>query len=270
MLALKGVRKAYSGVEVLHGIDFDARGGEVIAIAGANGAGKSTLIKILCGAVHRDAGEIAVDGREVALGSPSAAAALGIRTVHQELTLVPQLTVTENVLLGDLPKKAGLVDWAAAHARAQALLERTGFTGVDPRTPAKRLSVARQQMVEIAKAMASEPRILILDEPSAVLAGDDLEQLFRLIRSLRADGVLVLYVSHRLEEVMEIADRIVVIKDGLIAATSTPRRPTRRRSCGRWPAAGWSRSTRRGASARNRRASCWRPAGSRARAVSKT
>ncbi|MDO8187301.1 sugar ABC transporter ATP-binding protein [Conexibacter sp. JD483] len=223
MLSLRGVRKAYSGVEVLHGIDFEAHGGEVVAIAGANGAGKSTLIKILCGAVARDAGTIAVDGREVALGSPAAAAALGIRTVHQELTLVPQLSVTENVLLGDLPKRGGLVDWPAAHERTRALLSRTGFTGVDPRTPAKRLSVARQQMVEIAKAMASEPRMLILDEPSAVLAGDDLDQLFALIRSLRADGVLVLYVSHRLDEVMEIADRITVIKDGLIAATSTPR-----------------------------------------------
>jgi ribose transport system ATP-binding protein len=223
MLDLQGVRKSYSGVEVLHGIDLAAQGGEVVAIAGANGAGKSTLIKILCGAVQRDAGEIRVGGEPVALGSPAAAQALGIRTVHQELSLVPGLSVTENVLLGDLPRgRGGLVDWKAAHARARALLERTGFTGVDPHAIAGRLSVARRQMVEIAKAMASEPRILILDEPSAVLAGEDLEQLFALIRSLRADGVLVLYVSHRLEEVMEIADRITVIKDGRIAATSTP------------------------------------------------
>ncbi|HEY0451681.1 sugar ABC transporter ATP-binding protein [Actinophytocola sp.] len=222
MLSLHGVRKSYSGVEVLHGIDLDADAGEVRAIVGANGAGKSTLIKVLCGAVQRDAGGIEVDGRPVALGNPHAAQKLGIRTVHQELTLVPDLSVTENVLLGDLPKRRGLVDWPAAHARARALLDRTGFAGIDVRGHARRLSVARQQMVEIAKAMASEPRILILDEPSAVLAGDDLDQLFALIRSLRADGVLVLYVSHRLEEVMAIADRVTVIRDGTVTATTTP------------------------------------------------
>jgi len=222
MLSLGGVRKSYSGVEVLHGIDLDANEGEVLAVVGANGAGKSTLIKILCGAVKRDGGVITVGGRPEQLGNPHAAQALGIRTVHQELSLVPDLSVTENILLGDLPTKNGLVDWPAAHTRARALLDRTGFSGIDVRTPARRLSVARQQMVEIAKAMAAEPRILILDEPSAVLAGDDLDQLFALIRSLRADGVLVLYVSHRLEEIMAIADRVTVMRDGVITATTTP------------------------------------------------
>jgi ABC-type sugar transport system ATPase subunit len=222
MLSLRGVRKSYAGVEVLHGVDLEAHGGEVLAIVGANGAGKSTLIKILCGAVKRDGGEIEVAGRREPLGNPHAAQALGIRTVHQELSLVPDLSVTENVLLGDLPTAKGLVDWAAAHARARALLGRTGFSGIDVRTHARRLSVARQQMVEIAKAMASEPKILILDEPSAVLAGDDLDQLFALIRALRADGVLVVYVSHRLEEVMAIADRVTVMRDGMITATTTP------------------------------------------------
>ncbi|OLF05699.1 hypothetical protein BLA60_34880 [Actinophytocola xinjiangensis] len=224
MLVLDGVRKSYSGVEVLHGIDLDAGPGEVLAVVGANGAGKSTLIKILCGAVKRDGGTVTVDGRPEQLGNPHAAAALGIRTVHQELSLVPDLTVTENILLGDLPTRAGLVDWPAAHRRAGELLRRTGFSGIDVRTPARRLSVARRQMVEIAKAMASEPRILILDEPSAVLAGDDLDQLFALIRSLRAEGVLVLYVSHRLEEIMAIADRVVVMRDGVITADTTPAR----------------------------------------------
>jgi ABC-type sugar transport system ATPase subunit len=222
MLSLRGVRKSYSGVEVLHGIDLDAHAGEVLAVVGANGAGKSTLIKVLCGAVKRDAGAITVAGRPEQLGNPHAAQALGIRTVHQELSLVPDLTVTENILLGALPKKNGLVDRQAAHTRARALLDRTGFSGIDVRTPARRLSVARRQMVEIAKAMAAEPRILILDEPSAVLAGDDLDQLFALVRSLRADGVLVLYVSHRLEEVMAIADRVTVMRDGTITATTTP------------------------------------------------
>jgi ribose transport system ATP-binding protein len=222
MLALRGVRKAYSRVEVLHGIDLEASAGEVVAIAGANGAGKSTLIRILSGAVARDAGEIEIGGVAVELASPAEAQALGVRTVHQELSLVPQLSVTENILLGALPQRAGLVDWSAAHERAGALLERIGYDAINPRANAGRLSVARRQMIEIAKALAAEPRILILDEPSAVLAGEDLEKLFALIRSLRADGVLVLYVSHRLEEVMEIADRVTVIKDGKIVATKTP------------------------------------------------
>jgi len=147
-----------------------------------------------------------------------------VRTVHQELSLVPQLSVTENVLLGRLPTARGLVDWPAAHAAARKLLERCGFGDIDVRVEAGRLSVARCQMVEIAKAMASEPRILILDEPSAVLAGEDLVRLFALIRSLRDAGVLVLYVSHRLDEVMEIADRVVVVKDGRVVATLTPAR----------------------------------------------
>jgi ABC-type sugar transport system ATPase subunit len=222
MLALEGVRKSYGGVEVLHGIDLDAAPGEVLAVVGANGAGKSTLIKILCGAVKRDGGTITVAGRAEHLGNPHAAQALGIRTVHQELSLVPDLSVTENILLGALPTARGLVDWPAAHARARALLDGTGFAGIDVRTPARRLSVARQQMVEIAKAMASEPRILILDEPSAVLAGDDLDQLFALIHALRADGVLVIYVSHRLAEIMAIADRVAVLRDGVLTATTTP------------------------------------------------
>jgi ABC-type sugar transport system ATPase subunit len=222
MLSLRAVHKSYAGVEVLHGVDIDASAGSVLAIVGANGAGKSTLIKVLCGAERYDSGEIVLNGQHVALGSPAAAQALGIRTVHQELTLVPGLSVTENILLGSLPTSRGLVNWPAAHRKAQELLDRTGFTGIDPKTPAHKLSVARQQMVEIAKALASEPKILILDEPSAVLAGDDLDQLFSLIGTLRANGVLVLYISHRLEEIMGLADSIAVMRDGLVVARTTP------------------------------------------------
>ncbi|HEY4278275.1 MAG TPA: sugar ABC transporter ATP-binding protein [Conexibacter sp.] len=222
MLELAGVRKAYGRVEVLHGIDLQARAGEVLAIAGANGAGKSTLIKILSGAVRRDAGEIRIAGNAVDLLSPKAAQEIGVRTVHQELSLVAHLSVTENILLGELPQTRGMVDWGAAHERAATILARTGFAGIDPRERTGRLSVARRQMVEIAKALASEPRMLILDEPSAVLAGEDLQRLFELIRALQSGGVLVLYVSHRLEEVMEIADHVTVIKDGRVVATKTP------------------------------------------------
>lgn len=221
-LELSGIRKAYGAAEVIHGLDLEAERGEVLAIAGANGAGKSTLIKILSGAVGHDAGRVRVEGEHVRLASPADAQALGIRTVYQELSLVPQLSVTENLLLGRLPRSRGFVDWPQAHGRAQVLLDRVGFSAIDVRATVSRLSVARQQMVEIAKALADEPRVLILDEPSAVLAGDDLERVFELIRSLSDRGTLVLYISHRLEEVLEIADRIAVIRDGYVIDVVRP------------------------------------------------
>ncbi|GII55272.1 ribose import ATP-binding protein RbsA 1 [Planotetraspora thailandica] len=223
-LELRGVRKDYGGVEVLHGVDLEGRPGEVLAVVGANGAGKSTLIKILSGAEPMTAGEMRMDGEPVELHSPHDAHARGIRTVYQELSIVPGLSVTENLLMGGFPRRRGLIDWTAAHARARELLEGIGFGAIDPRTPAGRLSVARQQMVEIAKALVTMPRILVLDEPSAVLAGGDLESLFELIRRLRERGVLVVYVSHRLAEVMELATRIVVVKDGWVIATTEPSR----------------------------------------------
>ncbi|MCW2882361.1 MAG: hypothetical protein JWQ95_6461 [Sphaerisporangium sp.] len=224
-LELRGVRKDYGGVRVLHGVDLAGRGGEVLAVVGANGAGKSTLIKILAGAQPMSQGEMRLDGERVELRSPHDAHARGIRTVYQELTLVAQLSVTENLLMGNFPRRrGGLIDWPAAHARAKELLEGIGFGAIDPRTPAGRLSVARQQMVEIAKALVDEPRVLVLDEPSAVLAGTDLQALFALIGRLRERGVLVVYVSHRLAEVLELATSIVVIKDGLVIATTEPAR----------------------------------------------
>ncbi|MEU8381757.1 sugar ABC transporter ATP-binding protein [Streptosporangium sp. NPDC048865] len=224
-LELRGVRKDYGGVEVLHGVDLVGHPGEVLAVVGANGAGKSTLIRILAGAQSMSAGEMWMDGERVELRSPHDAHARGIRTVYQELTLVPQLSVTENLLMGHFPRKrGGLIDWAAAHARAGELLEGIGFGAIDPRTVAGRLTVARQQMVEIAKALVDEPRVLVLDEPSAVLAGSDLDSLFALIRRLRERGVLVVYVSHRLAEVLELATTIVVIKDGRVVETTEPAR----------------------------------------------
>ncbi|GLW08885.1 ribose import ATP-binding protein RbsA 2 [Microtetraspora sp. NBRC 13810] len=224
ILELRDVRKDYGGVEVLHGVDLQGRQGEVLAVVGANGAGKSTLIKILAGAQPMSSGEMWMDGERVELRSPHDAHDKGVRTVYQELTLVPELSVTENLLMGDFPRKRGLIDWSAAHARARELLESIGFGAIDPRTKAGRLTVARQQMVEIAKALVTEPRVLVLDEPSAVLAGSDLESLFALIRRLRERGVLVIYVSHRLAEILELADSIVVIKDGKVIETTEPAR----------------------------------------------
>ncbi|GAA0380799.1 ribose import ATP-binding protein RbsA 2 [Acrocarpospora corrugata] len=222
-LELRGVRQSYGDVEVLHGVDLTGRPGEVLAVVGANGAGKSTLIRILAGAQRMTSGELRVDGERVDLRSPHDAHARGIRTVYQELSIVGGLSVTENLLMGAFPRRrGGLIDWPEAHRRAKKLLDSAGFGAIDPRMLAGRLSVARQQMVEIAKALAGEVKVLVLDEPSAVLAGSDLESLFALIRRLRERGVLVVYVSHRLAEVMELADSIVVIKDGLIIATTEP------------------------------------------------
>ncbi|GAA2664470.1 sugar ABC transporter ATP-binding protein [Streptomyces aculeolatus] len=224
VLRMSDVHKSYGRTEVLHGVDLVGHAGEVLALVGANGAGKSTLIKVLAGAEPMSAGELRVGGERVAFGSPHAAQAHGIRTVHQELTLVPELSVTENLLLGKLPRRlGGLVDWRTAHARAAELLAGIGFGAVDPRARAGRLSVARRQMVEIAKALAGgRPRVLILDEPSAVLAGTDLQALFALVRRLRAEGVLIVYVSHRLAEIGELADSIAVLKDGRVVARTLP------------------------------------------------
>ncbi|TXL88706.1 sugar ABC transporter ATP-binding protein [Streptomyces sp. IB2014 016-6] len=225
---MRGVHKWYGPTRVLHGVDLTGRAGEVLAVVGANGAGKSTLIKILAGAERMSAGELRLDGAQVELRSPHDAHTHGIRTVHQELTLVPELSVTENLLMGHFPRRlGGLIDWKAAHRRARALLEGIGYGAIDPRTRAGRLTVARQQMVEIAKALVSEggePRVLVLDEPSAVLAGSDLEALFALIRRLQERGVLIVYVSHRLAEITELATSIVVIKDGGVVAETTPDR----------------------------------------------
>ncbi|GAA3744280.1 sugar ABC transporter ATP-binding protein [Plantactinospora mayteni] len=224
-LELRGVRKEFGGVPVLHGVDLVGRPGEVVAVVGANGAGKSTLIKILAGALPMSGGELRLDGARIELTSPHDAHEHGIRTVYQELTLVPELTVTENLLLGNFPRRrTGLIDWPAAHARAGKLLAEIGFGAVRPRAIAGRLTVARQQMVEIAKALVSEPRVLVLDEPSAVLAGTDLDSLFGLIRRLRDRGTLVIYVSHRLAEVLDLASSIVVVKDGRVVATTEPAR----------------------------------------------
>ncbi|GIF66277.1 ribose import ATP-binding protein RbsA 2 [Asanoa ishikariensis] len=222
LLELKDVHKAYAGVEVLHGVDLTADRGEVIGVVGANGAGKSTLIKILAGAEPMSSGQLRVDGEPVTLANPHDAHQRGIRTVYQELTLAPQLTVTENLLLGRFPRRHGLIDWRAAHEQAGTLLGEIGFGAINPRKIAGRLSVARQQMVEIAKALVVEPRVLVLDEPSAVLAGSDLDALFALVRRLQDRGVLVVYISHRLVEVLDLATQIVVMKDGVIIATTTP------------------------------------------------
>lgn len=223
-LALREVRKSYGNALVLHGVSLEAGFGQVVAIAGANGAGKSTLIKILAGAVPKDAGSIELDGRPLDLKGPRDAIRQGICTVYQELSLVPELSVAENLLMGVLPRRRGLIDWRAARARAREILTSIGFDAIDPAAKTRDLPIAKQQMVEIAKALVSKPRILVLDEPSAVLSGSDLDSLYALIGKLRDEGTLILYISHRLQEVLDLADRIIVMKDGNFVAELDPKK----------------------------------------------
>lgn len=223
-LVMRGIRKGFDGTQALKGVDFSARAGEVHAIVGENGAGKSTLMKILAGALQRDAGQISLDGRPAVLKSPLSAHRLGIRAVYQEFSLVRHLSITENILLGQMPvgRIGGWVDWKKAHELAAAKLAEIGFTGLDVRAQVASLSVSHQQMVEIAKAAVTQPRVWILDEPSAVLSQEELSRLFALIERRKHEGTLILYISHRLDEVFQVADRITVLKDGELIGTVRP------------------------------------------------
>ena len=224
LLQMAQISKRFDGTQVLREVNFCARAGEVHAIVGENGAGKSTLMKILAGAIPRDSGAIQLAGQPLDVSTPVHAQRSGIRAVYQEFSLVPQLSVTENILIGRMPtgRLRWWIDRAAAHRRAKQILEQLGFSGLDVRTPIARLGISQQQIVEIAKAVADRPRILILDEPSAVLSYEELQRLFALIHQLRQEGTLILYISHRLDEVFAIADRITVLKDGQVVGTVRP------------------------------------------------
>jgi ABC-type sugar transport system ATPase subunit len=223
-LQMRRISKSYEETRALRSVDFSAEAGEVHAIVGENGAGKSTLVKILSGAVRRDAGEILIDGRPVELNTPFQAHLLGIRAVYQEFSLVPHLSITENMLMGQMPtgKLPWWIDWPKAHHQAHTVLEDIGFRGLKVRTLVSRLSAPHQQMVEIAKALLGRPRILILDEPSAVLSQEEVNSLFALMSRLKEQSTLILYISHRLDEVFEVADRITVLKDGELVGTVRP------------------------------------------------
>jgi ABC-type sugar transport system ATPase subunit len=215
---LRAVTKEYPGVRALDVVDLALYPGELHGLAGENGAGKSTLVRIVSGAEPPDAGEVILDGRPRRFASPHEAIAAGISVVHQELALAPHLTVTENVLLGRLPSSHGLVRWREAHLRAKEALDRLDVD-INVRAKLGDLSLGRQQLVEIARALERDARIVILDEPSAMLGRHDLEVLFGTLRALKARGVACLYISHRLHELFELADRVTVLKDGKRVAT---------------------------------------------------
>ncbi|MFF3538282.1 sugar ABC transporter ATP-binding protein [Streptomyces sp. NPDC002466] len=213
LLRIEGVRKAFPGVVALDGVDFDLRGGEVHVLLGENGAGKSTLIKMLSGAHRPDGGRIFVRGREVRINGAQDAERLGIATIYQEFNLVPDLTVAENIFLGRQPRRFGLIDRRRMEADAEVLLRRVGLH-VSPRARIRELGIARLQMVEIAKALSLDARVLIMDEPTAVLTSEEVDKLFRIVRQLRADGVGVVFITHHLEEIAALGDRVTVLRDG--------------------------------------------------------
>jgi len=218
LLSAAGLSKSFPGVRALEAVNFELRPGEVHALLGENGAGKSTLIKILGGAVVPDAGEVRLEGRKMPLGDPLAVRRLGINVVYQELTLVGELTAAENIFLGREQGRPLLRRRDMARA-AHALLDSLGAR-VAPGVPVRALSVAQQQLVEIARALAHESKAIILDEPSATLSDPEVERLFTVMRGLRARGLGIVYISHRLEEIFAVADRVTVLRDGRTVASA--------------------------------------------------
>ena len=222
LLEMRGILKRFPGVLALAGVDLTVRASEVHCLLGQNGAGKSTLIKILSGSYQPDAGEIRWEGRPVSFPTPIAAIKLGISTIYQELDLVPDLSVTENIFLGHELSSVGFTQRGRATARARDLLARMGHTGINVHRSVGSLSSAAQQIVSMARALSHDTRLLVLDEPSAVLDQGEVDNLFRVVRNLAQQGVAVVYISHRLAEIRQIGDRISVLKDGASVATDLP------------------------------------------------
>ncbi|MCW6508883.1 sugar ABC transporter ATP-binding protein [Lichenifustis flavocetrariae] len=219
LVAMTGIQKRFGGLAALKGVDFSLRAGEVHALLGENGAGKSTMMGVLSGKLAPDGGTIMFADKPVRFGSPRDAIDVGIEMIHQEMALAPDLSVAENIFLGSLPP---MISWFALRRKARVLIERLGFA-IDPAARVGDLTVAHQQVVEIAKALSRDAKVIIFDEPTAVLAARDAEQLLRIIRELSASGVGVVYISHRLDEVLRISDRMTVMKDGGFVGTVTPK-----------------------------------------------
>jgi ribose transport system ATP-binding protein len=215
ILEMRGISKTFPGVRALERVSLTVQAGEVHFLLGQNGAGKSTLIRILCGAHHPDEGDILVDGVSTRLSSPADARRLGIAVIFQEFSLVPYLDVAQNIFLGREPRGRlpGTVDTRKMHADARRLLDALGLA-LDTRTRAHELGIAQQQVVEIAKALSQDARILVMDEPTAALSDHEIERLFERVRALKASGVAVIYISHRLQEIAAIGDRVTVLRDG--------------------------------------------------------
>jgi ribose transport system ATP-binding protein len=218
VLSVRNVSKTYGKITVLSNVSFDIRRGEVVALLGENGAGKSTLSSIIAGLVSPSEGQMTWQGQPYAPSSPSDALGAGIGLIHQEMRLLPELSIAENIFVGRLPVRGGRVDVVEMHRRAGEQLKRLGLN-ISPATKVKELRVAAQQQVEIAKALTLNARFLILDEPTAALGGEETDRLFEQIERLKREGVSFIYISHRLEEIARIADRVVVLRDGALVAS---------------------------------------------------
>ncbi len=218
LLRMTGICKRFPGVQALQKASLEVSAGEVHVLLGENGAGKSTLMKVLCGQYEADDGTISFAGHEITPESPIDAQRLGLVMIHQELNLIPGLTVAENIFLGHEPTSAGLIRGDVMHQRSQDLLQRVRCN-IDPVTPVAELSVAEQQLVEIARALREEARILVMDEPTAALADNEIEALFEVIRGLGREGVPVIYISHRMQEIFTIGDKVTVMRDGHTVGT---------------------------------------------------
>ncbi len=223
LFELRGVTKRFPSVTALDDVSFAIRAGEVHMLRGENGAGKSTLMKILCGAYRADAGALFCQGAPATIARPADARRYGVAVIFQEFSLVPYLDIAQNIFLGRefASRIPGLIDWRRSYAEAKRALETIGFA-IDPRTPVHRLPIAQQQMVEIAKAISQDARILVLDEPTSALSDRETERLFAIIRRLKANGVAIVYISHRLAEVFALGDRITVLRDGKKIASVQP------------------------------------------------
>lgn len=217
LLAVEGISKQFSGVMALNDVSLDVRRGEILGLLGENGAGKSTLLKILSGVQPPSSGRIVFDGADFMPASPEESKRLGIVTIYQELSLIPTLTVAENIFIGRAPLgPLGLVSWRRMIEDSRQIIARVGLT-VDPRTPVSSLSVAEQQLVEIARALSLESRLIIMDEPTSALTESEVQRLLSIMDRLRQDGVAIMFVTHRLEEASHICDRMTVLRDGRLA-----------------------------------------------------
>jgi ribose transport system ATP-binding protein len=217
VLNATGLRKSFGGVEVLHGVDVQISGGKVVAMLGENGAGKSTTVKIISGVYQADGGHITINEQPVAIDSPRAGQDYGIRVIYQEMMNAPTLSVAENIFLGHLPNRSGFVNWRETRRQAEAVLSDLGVE-INAGISVGDLSVAQHQVVEIARALVADARLLVFDEPTSALSPEEVDSLFSFIRRLRDEGVAILYITHRLNEVPEIADEVVIFRDGDLVA----------------------------------------------------
>lgn len=226
LLTMRGIVKVFPGVRALDGVDLDVHAGEVHCLLGQNGAGKSTLIKVLAGAHGIDEGEIRWEGEPVTFRTPQDSIATGVATIYQELDLVPGLSVADNIFLGHEKARAGVTRCGDTAEAARALLERLGHPEISPTREVGSLSSASKQIVSMARALSHHARVIVMDEPSAVLDPDEVDGLFRVVEDLRAEGASIIYISHRLEEIRRIGDRLTVLKDGRTVAANLDARET--------------------------------------------